>query len=76
MAETYSLAVTAVKAHQPQFVKAVILPDSHATNGGQSNAMQTGLQLLCKNPDGSFANYVLDAERSTPSNPVLLATRP
>ena len=40
---------------------------------GQANAMQTGDQMLVKNPDGSSSWYTLDAERSTPANPILVA---
>jgi hypothetical protein len=33
--------------------------------------MQLNTPLLCLNPDGSQAYYVLDAERSTSATPIL-----
>lgn len=44
-----------------------------ATVGGMARTMRTGAQVLCKNPDGSSSWYTLDAERSTPTVPVLRA---
>lgn len=70
---TYSLAVTGALADSVfSGREPVTLPDSNATPGGMANAMQNGTQLLCKNADGSQSWYTLDAERSTPSVPVLL----
>ena len=39
--------------------------------GGQAKAMQTADQVLVKGPDGASHWYELDAERSTPANPIL-----
>jgi len=38
-------------------------------------AMQNGTELFCKGPDGGFGWYKLDAERSTPTVPVLVRVR-
>ena len=71
MSETYSLAQKGQRADSVFAVTNRTLPDSSATTGGQAAAMQNGSQILCKNPDGSQSWYTLDAERSTPGNPVL-----
>ena len=42
-----------------------------AFSGAAQQAMRLNDYLLCKNPDGSQAYYVYDAERSTPGKPVL-----
>lgn len=70
---TFSLAVTGINANQrvAASTQNLTLPDANALIGGQQNAMATGKQLLCQNPDGSQSWYVLDAERSTPTLPVL-----
>jgi hypothetical protein len=73
---TYSLAVTGVKSHHMPFTKTVILSDTQARPGGMAAAMQAGTTFLCQNPDGSQSLYRLDAERSTPANPVLLVVGP
>ena len=44
--------------------------------GGQALAMQTRDRMLVKGPDGGLHWYELDAERSTPANPVLRYTGP
>ena len=47
------------------------------TLGAQTLAMQQGLRFLCKNPDGSYTLYHLDAERSIPGQkPILRAVGP
>ena len=72
MAETYSLAITGVRADAtPSPVKNITIGDSSAQPGAQQLAMNQNTQVLCKNPDGSKSWYTLDAERSTPSTPVL-----
>lgn len=71
MAETYSVAQKGQRADSVPAVQNVTLPDSSARAGGMAQAAQLGTQMLCKNPDGSKSWYVLDAERSTPANPVL-----
>jgi hypothetical protein len=71
MAETYSIAQTGQRADSVPAVQNVTLPDSSATRGGMKLAMREGLQMLCKNPDGSQSWYTLDAERSTADKPVL-----
>lgn len=74
---TYSLGITGVGAHNLMTTsKPLTLSDAQATPGGMQNAMQNSTAFLCKRPDGSQGVYVLDAERSTPGRPVLLATRP
>lgn len=81
---TYSLATTGVRADNAvTTLKQVTLPDaavpvsgvtiSTATVGGMANAMKSGTAMLCKGADGSFNWYTLDAERSTPTTPVLKA---
>lgn len=79
--DTYSLAITGLRADYQFTAKPVTIGDSVAqgnsassgTNGGPQNAMRLGTQVLCKNRDGSQSWYTLDAERSTPANPVLKA---
>lgn len=80
MTETYSLAVTGLRS-DTQFTsnETLTLPDSAAQgaqnnnpNGLQYEAMTNG-QMLCKRADGSFGWYTLDAERSTPTAPILKA---
>ena len=39
--------------------------------GGQANAMVTRDRMLVKGPDGGLHWYEFDAERSTPTNPIL-----
>ena len=82
MAETYSLAVTGLRADSQFTPKPLTLPDSACIGrqtvdvgrfGAASVTMQTGAQTLCKLNDGSFGWYTIDAERSTPSNIVLKA---
>ena len=74
---TYSLAVTGLPADSTNnVVESLTLSDAQATTGGMQNAMAQGTAFLCKNPDGSQSYYRLDAERSTPSVPVLIAVGP
>jgi expansin (peptidoglycan-binding protein) len=74
---TYSLSVTGANANQHCCaVETVTLSDAQATTGGMQAAMAQGTYFLCKNPDGSQSYYRLDAERSTPSVPVLIAAGP
>ena len=68
MAETYSQSVSGINAgaryNTPLTVK---VGDSACQSAGdEQNSMQTGTQVLCKNPDGSQSWYVIDAERSIP----------
>ncbi len=72
MAETYSVAQKGQRADSLNAVQNLTLPDSSARPGGMAGAMQNGTQMLCKGPDGSQSWYTLDAERSTPTNPVLI----
>ena len=72
MAETYSIAQKGQRADSLQAVQNLTLPDSSATAGGMARAQMQGAPMLCKNADGSFSWYKLDAERSTPSRPVLV----
>lgn len=81
---TYSLAMTGCPADErPGQVETLTLPDAMvpvagmtlttATLGGMQSAMSDNTPLLCKGPDGSLRLYTLDAERSTPTVPVLKA---
>lgn len=72
MAETYSLAVTGIRAdNELVTIEQVTLPDSVARPGNLLGVASSGAPFLCKNPDGSFQLYTLDPERSTPTVPVL-----
>ena len=73
MAETYSLAIKGQRADgEPSPVANIIIGDSGARSpGAQQYSMLLGQQVLCQNPDGSKSWYTFDAERSTPSAPVL-----
>jgi len=76
MAETYSLAVLGMPAdHNPYGPsnKTLTLADSVARDGSQQQAMRLGTVFLAKGPDGIQRLYTLDAARSTPSLPVLVA---
>ena len=73
---TYSLSITGVSAQQRGTVALLTLADANATAGAQQNAMAQGTQFLCKQADGASALYRLDAERSTPSLPVLVKISP
>jgi hypothetical protein len=70
--QTYSLAISGVGAHNPFVPKTLTISDPNAQAGSQQSDMRTGTAFLCKGPDGSERYYRLDAERSTPANPVLL----
>lgn len=72
MAETYSVAQKGQRADSLQAVQNLTLPDTYARPGGMARAQALGAEMLCKNADGSFSWYKLDAERSTPSKPVLV----
>lgn len=69
--ETFSLAVKGAKAHGPHNAQSLTIGDSSATLTQMQQSMMTGTHVLCKGPDGQLAYYTLDAERSTPSIPVL-----
>ena len=84
---TFSLAQTGIRADAtPSPVADYTLPDAMvptagvtittATLGGMLGAMSSNLPLLCKGPDGALGLYTLDAERSTPTVPVLKAMFP
>lgn len=85
MAKNYTLnssgtiAVAAGAAHNPFNARKVNLPDSTLDNlacvspGGMQNTMRNGGVMLCQMPDGQLKWYRYDAERSTPSNPVVIA---
>lgn len=72
----YTLAVTGISANANNATKALTLADANATSGGQKQAMAQGTQFLCQRLDGSQGFYRLDAERSTPANPILIAVGP
>lgn len=80
---TYSLGTTGLNsgfatANEQLTIPDAVIPASGttlvtATLGGMANAMMCNLPMLCKGPDGSFNWYTLDAERSTPTVPILKA---
>lgn len=80
---TYSLGTTGIRSDYDSSIENVTLPDAAipvagmtlttATLGGMQGAMRANTQMLCKNADGSFSWYTLDAERSTPTVPILRA---
>lgn len=80
---TFSLGLTGLRSGYVETNKIVSIPDqtvptsgttlTTGTLGGMLGAMRTNLPMLCKNPDGSSSWYTLDAERSTPTTPVLKA---
>lgn len=72
---TYSLAITGVSADTRYLIENITLPDDGARDGNMQAAMQNGTELFCKGPDGGFGWYKLDAERSTPTVPVLVRVR-
>lgn len=73
MVETYSLGATGTRADRPLAANTVKVGDSAGRAGSRAYAMQTGTQILCKNPDGSQSYYTIDAERSLPGAVVLKA---
>lgn len=78
---TYSLGTTGLESGFSTATERQTIPDAAipasgttlvtATLGGMMGAMQRNTPLLCKGPDGSFAYFTLDPERSTPTVPVL-----
>lgn len=71
---TYSVGVTGAPADSlPAQVETLVLPDGATTTTEMQRAMMLGTPLLCRRPDGSTGYYTLDAERSTPTVPVLKA---
>jgi len=85
MTTTYSLGVTGLVPGQSTN-KLYAIPDTRldtttgtaacATLGGMQATMQLGDLMLVKGPDGAQHWYRYDAERSTPTNPVLLFVGP
>ena len=76
MAETYSLGVKGTRADSVQALQNVKVGDSIGANGVYNLPMSANTQILCKNMDGSQTYYTIDAERSTPNNPVLKPVGP
>jgi hypothetical protein len=82
MAQTYSQSVTGINAGSRYTAKAVqvgdvtIIANDVLGNmaAAQAGAMSQGVQVLCKNADGSQSWYTIDAERSIPG--VSLVMRP
>ena len=72
MVETYSLGATGRRADSPFVLNNIKIGDSAGLAGSQQLAMRTGVQVLCKNPDGSQSYYTFDAERSLPGGPVVM----
>lgn len=80
---TYSLNSTGYRAdNYISTIKQLDVPDTNlsgngsGTAGGAALTMQTGDLVLCKGPDGGQHWYKIDAERSTPTVPVLLFVGP
>lgn len=69
---TYSIGTTAMIADSRFTNEPLTLPDTAALPGSMATAMQLGQQVLCKGLDGSLAWYTFDAERSTPTVPVMV----
>ena len=77
---TYSLAVTGVRSDNVAQTENITLADQAAgggvtvtipTPGGMQRAMSLNTPFLGKGPDGAERLYTLDAERSTPTVPIL-----
>ena len=68
---SYGVAPIGQEASQTLGKARVQISDANAPFSAQQNLLMTGQSFLCQNPDGSQSNYVLDAERSTPTSPVL-----
>lgn len=81
--DTYSLGITGLRADATPYVPETLTIGDSAIIGNQVSdpgrfgamgyTMMTGAQFLCKRNDGSQGWYTYDAERSTPSVPVLKA---
>lgn len=71
MAETHSLAVTAVHSTKQGAPLSIGVPDSAGRAGHLNYWASRGQQILCLNPDGSQSYYTFDAERSTTNNLVM-----
>lgn len=71
---TYSLSVTGVSAnHRFPAAETLTLADAQGiTFQAMQQAMAQNTQFLCQGPDGAQRLYTLDAERSTPSVPILI----
>ncbi len=80
---TFSLGTTGLESGFVTATERQTIPDaaipasgttiSTATLGGMLGAMQQNTPLLCRGPDGALKWFTLDAERSTPTVPVLKA---
>lgn len=71
MAETYSLALLGTAASATFIEKSVTLPDRLQHTAAKKNAAMTGALVQCINARGATGSYIYDAERSTPSLPVM-----
>lgn len=80
--DTYSLGITGLRADTQYTPETLTIGDSAVIGvqtsdpgrfGAMGYTMQKGGQFLCKRNDGSQGWYTYDAERSTPSVPVLKA---
>lgn len=81
---TYSVTLSGSLAGSP-FVPGgeIDIPDADAASNGVNvtaaafgAAQQSGSQILCKFPDGSQRWCLIDAERSTFANPILVPVGP
>ena len=79
---TFSLAAAGRRADSPFVPSNIKIADDassaddsvvQGTWGGQQFAMNTGLPVLCKGPDGALGYYRIDAERSTQGSIFLIA---
>jgi hypothetical protein len=69
---TYSVGTQGALSGQSFAAKMVTISDPNVRAGGMQQNAQLGQAFVCKNLDGSESYYRLDAERSTPANPVLI----
>lgn len=69
---TYSLAITGAAAQSVNQVETLVIDDSVARPGAMQQAMALGTPFLAKGPDGASRYYTFDAERSTPTVPILM----
>jgi hypothetical protein len=88
MATTYSQSIVGIRADYTQeTTKIYDIPDAslsgqamplpnNSAYGGMQGVMQKGDLVLVQGPDGAQHLYRLDAERSTPTNPILIYVGP
>ena len=73
---TYSVAFKGIAADAGvSGSKNITLSDDQARPGGQALAASTGLEFLCKGPDGAQFLGTIDAERSDPDRGLIYILR-